>query len=57
MTDSDSVGRWFESSRAHHADALLESRAFFLYVENHSLGEWFQRRLVPMMKTEKLLLL
>ena len=30
---------------------------FFLYVENHSLGEWFQRRLVPMMKTEKLLLL
>ena len=29
----------------------------FLYVENHSLGEWFQRRLVPMMKTEKLLLL
>ena len=31
--------------------------AGFLYVENHSLGEWFQRRLVPMMKTEKLLLL
>ena len=31
--------------------------AAFLYVENHSLGEWFQRRLVPMMKTEKLLLL
>ena len=31
--------------------------AFCLYVENHSLGEWFQRRLVPMMKTEKLLLL
>ena len=30
---------------------------FFLYVENHSLGEWFQRRLVPMMKREKLLLL
>ena len=29
----------------------------FLYVENHSLGEWFQRRLVPMMKREKLLLL
>ena len=27
--NSDSVGRWFESSRAHHADALLESRAFF----------------------------
>ena len=32
-------------------------RPSFLYVENHSLGEWFQRRLVPMMKTEKLLLL
>ena len=32
-------------------------RPVFLYVENHSLGEWFQRRLVPMMKTEKLLLL
>ena len=28
----------------------------FLYVENHSLGEWFQKRLVPMMKREKLLL-
>ena len=42
---------------AHQRNALLESRAFFLYVENHSLGEWFQRRLVPMMKTEKLLLL
>lgn len=24
-----------------------------MYVENHSLGEWFQRRLVPMMKREK----
>ena len=36
-------------------DAVEE--ASFLYVENHSLGEWFQRRLVPMMKTEKLLLL
>ena len=23
--------------------------AAFLYVENHSLGEWFQRRLLPMM--------
>ena len=30
---------------------------FFVYVENHSLGEWFHRRLGPMMKTEKLLLL
>ena len=30
---------------------------FFLYVENHSLGEWFQRRLMPVMKREKLLLL
>ena len=35
----------------------MRQHAFFLYVENHSLGEWFQRRLVPMMKTEKLLLL
>ena len=33
------------------------SNSSFLYVENHSLGEWFQKRLVPMMKREKLLLL
>ena len=32
-------------------------RLLFLYIENHSLGEWFQRRLVPMMETKKLLLL
>ena len=35
----------------------VETGFLLLYVENHSLGEWFQRRLVPMMKTEKLLLL
>ena len=29
----------------------------FLYKENHSLGEWFKRRLMPMMQKEKLLLL
>ena len=29
----------------------------FLYIENHSLGEWFERRLMPMMETKKLLLL
>ena len=28
-----------------------------LSYENHSLGEWFKRRLVPMMRTKKLLLL
>lgn len=41
----------------YNASRLPTGRAAFLYVENHSLGEWFQRRLVPMMKTEKLLLL
>ena len=30
---------------------------FLLYSENHSLGEWFQRSLVAMMKEEKLPLL
>ena len=25
----------------------------FLYEENHSLGEWFKRRLLPIMKTIK----
>lgn len=25
----------------------------FLYEENHSLGEWFKRRLLPMMQTIK----
>ena len=25
----------------------------FLYAENHSLGEWFKRRLVPIMQTRK----
>ena len=39
------------------SDGAAEKSAAFLYVENHSLGEWFQRRLVPMMKTEKFLLL
>ena len=29
----------------------------FLYAENHSLGEWFKRRLVPIMETKKLPLL
>ena len=29
----------------------------FLYVENHSLGEWFERSLMAMMWTEKLPLL
>ena len=29
----------------------------FLYEENHSLGEWFKRSLVAIMKKEKLLLL
>ena len=24
-----------------------------LYAENHSLGEWFKRRLVPIMQTRK----
>ena len=28
---------------------LEATPAFLLYVENHSIGEWFQRRLVPMM--------
>ena len=26
---------------------------FFLYKENHSLGEWFKRRLLPIMRTRK----
>ena len=25
---------------------------FFLYAENHSLGEWFKRRLVAIMETK-----
>ena len=27
--------------------------ASFLYKENHSLGEWFKRRLLPIMRTIK----
>ena len=27
-------------------------RGAFLYNENHSLGEWFKRRLVPIMETK-----
>ena len=30
---------------------------FFLYTENHSLGEWFKRRLMSIMEKEKLPLL
>ena len=26
---------------------------FLLYKENHSLGEWFKRRLLPIMRTRK----
>ena len=37
-------------------DRVLQNTVF-LYSENHSLGEWFQRSLVAMMKTKKLLLL
>ena len=33
-----------EKGRAYH-----ESDTLFLYEENHSLGEWFKRRLMPMM--------
>ena len=29
----------------------------FLYKENHAIVAWFQRRLMPMMQKEKLLLL
>jgi len=39
--------------RGHYKDVPLP----FLYKENHSLGEWFKRRLMPMMQKEKLLLL
>ena len=28
-------------------------RLFSLYKENHSLGEWFKRRLLPIMRTRK----
>ena len=28
-------------------------RLVFLYKENHSLGEWFKRRLLPIMRTRK----
>ena len=31
----------------------LLHRGHFLYEENHSLGEWFKRRLLPMMQTIK----
>ena len=31
--------------------------ALFLYNENHSLGEWFEKRLMSIMMTEKLPLL
>jgi len=27
--------------------------AFLLYKENHSLGEWFSERLMPMMRTRE----
>ena len=33
------------------ADLFLAGTIF--YAENHSLGEWFQRRLLPMMQTIK----
>ena len=29
------------------------SALFLLYKENHSLGEWFKRRLLPIMRTRK----
>ena len=31
---------------------LRNSKRCFLYAENHSLGEWFKRRLVPIMETK-----
>ena len=31
----------------------MQSIASFLYEENHSLGEWFKRRLLPIMRTIK----
>ena len=36
---------------------LPDFPAVFLYVENHSLGEWFKRRLMSIMGKEKLPLL
>ena len=39
---------FFDSLKAGHTPG------FFLYVENHSLGEWFKRRLMSIMGKEKL---
>ena len=36
---------------------MISSFAAFLYTENHSLGEWFKKSLMVMMKKEKLPLL
>src|SRR5699024_756749 len=36
---------------------LLNLSSPFLYIENHSLGEWFKRRLMSIMEKEKLPLL
>ena len=30
----------------------IEGSGSFLYKENHSLGEWFKRRLLPIMRTK-----
>ena len=39
---------FFDSLKAGHTPG------FFLYVENHSLGEWFKRSLMAIMMTKKL---
>lgn len=39
------------------AACLLAAAVAFLYIENHSLGEWFKRRLMSIMEKEKLPLL
>ena len=48
------LDEWEEEIRNKPSES---TGGFLLYEENHSLGEWFKRRLMAIMKKEKLLLL
>ena len=43
---------WMQSFK-YREKSRCKTALFFLYKENHSLGEWFKRRLLPIMRTRK----
>ena len=46
-----------QKQTAYAKGPVIPTGPFLLYIENHSLGEWFKRRLMSIMEKEKLPLL